>query len=1091
MPRREPLPRTLKSGRPHLLLTIALLSVTGCGDEEGRGDFDTPHAAHEQALFGGPILEDEGISIFGDFDRDGYTNDVDCDDLDPTINPGAPEGSDSVDNNCNGVVDERAFYVNPDEGIGDDSTTCADNESGQPFRSVARAFECAKVLNLNELTNGKFDYSPFGVVSPWTYDADAADPWSLTASDGRKASSGMMLDCSADACNATLKQEGIPVRQGLARVSVWTRREDDKANPPIQLKATLEFNDTDTTTRTQTLTRTAGEGRAASVDREEIPFMYPDWQYMEATFQVPEDATEASLTFYLDSDESMDESTVYLDDASFQVVPNLGFDEYTNVASMSLTDHGWSQRELAGYSGVAEVVNSRALSGRAGNQNSLEMSGASIVDSVLIPINNSEDSRPHLRPTFALSAWYRAQGDCGFAACELTFEMTWCRNSSCTSAHSWRPSVVETWTPDTSTWGESPWREVTLGPVSAPRRASFLRITIKSDVPSDSKVWVDSLDLDASHLKGHAVMLQGGSYAESCLAVPSSGASDAHPFLIAPQNGHDAIFEGTTFENDALGCQHVVRSVTSTDNKFNRSVFYARSQNFTVFRGISFNVGEFTDKAHHAIDIGNRYGDELGRDKRYVKDVRIEDVVATYPAVDNDMAIPVTIRNCIGCTVTGSRFTGGSVGVNIDGRRHSGWGFTVDDNIFEEQASKGMVMSVDYGHDEKNTISNNSLTINHIGIDTNLYNGTISGNDFVCNTHVGDEAISTSAMETNGRDITAQHNTFLNCGTAFKTRTEDLENFPNFDEPTLADDITINADDTITVPVKTTIDKGLPLSTHAWSHKIDSVGNRLGRLFICTGPTCLEQVKDSGSTFTEFIDTGATLRGEVVDFIRDTPTTGRLKVDIHSQPAGLEHHALEDIIDNINENSTTDQPFNAVWMINYTDINISQNHSRVCTPPDTSGDLQSTESFFFTTSFKRRNHKGGVSMRNITIQDNYVCHADADGTMVGSNGSPSIQLDGIAEGFHLDDFYLYGADKGILLRSLDDYAAEVASTFSISINTSISIDETMVIINSNKYFQDDSEMDWYRSASVTVKPSSDPSGTFSRTCDNTKMPSCP
>ncbi|MCB0567342.1 MAG: SBBP repeat-containing protein, partial [Phaeodactylibacter sp.] len=41
-----------------------------------------------------------------DIDGDGFCNDVDCDDAEPAINPGAEEVLDSLDNNCNGMIDE-------------------------------------------------------------------------------------------------------------------------------------------------------------------------------------------------------------------------------------------------------------------------------------------------------------------------------------------------------------------------------------------------------------------------------------------------------------------------------------------------------------------------------------------------------------------------------------------------------------------------------------------------------------------------------------------------------------------------------------------------------------------------------------------------------------------------------------------------------------------------------------------------------------------------------------------------------------------------------------------------------------------------
>ena len=69
-----------------------------------------------------------------DNDGDGYSSDVDCDDNEPDVHPDAQEVCDTVDNNCDGVVDEDAvdavtyFADNDGDGYGDDdngtSTVC-------------------------------------------------------------------------------------------------------------------------------------------------------------------------------------------------------------------------------------------------------------------------------------------------------------------------------------------------------------------------------------------------------------------------------------------------------------------------------------------------------------------------------------------------------------------------------------------------------------------------------------------------------------------------------------------------------------------------------------------------------------------------------------------------------------------------------------------------------------------------------------------------------------------------------------------------------------------------------------------------------
>lgn len=50
----------------------------------------------------------ESDSNGGDQDGDGYAFDQDCNDRDAMVHPGADELCDSVDNNCDGVIDEGA-----------------------------------------------------------------------------------------------------------------------------------------------------------------------------------------------------------------------------------------------------------------------------------------------------------------------------------------------------------------------------------------------------------------------------------------------------------------------------------------------------------------------------------------------------------------------------------------------------------------------------------------------------------------------------------------------------------------------------------------------------------------------------------------------------------------------------------------------------------------------------------------------------------------------------------------------------------------------------------------------------------------------
>jgi hypothetical protein len=90
-----------------LLLLVPLALACRTGDKVPDGDLDV----------------DTGALASTDADGDGFPASEDCDDTDATINAGAIETCDGVDNDCDGEIDEGVsdtWYADADgDGYGD------------------------------------------------------------------------------------------------------------------------------------------------------------------------------------------------------------------------------------------------------------------------------------------------------------------------------------------------------------------------------------------------------------------------------------------------------------------------------------------------------------------------------------------------------------------------------------------------------------------------------------------------------------------------------------------------------------------------------------------------------------------------------------------------------------------------------------------------------------------------------------------------------------------------------------------------------------------------------------------------------------
>jgi len=168
------------------------------------------------------LLDTGGLS--DDADGDGLTGDEDCDDLDPSVYPGAEEVCDGVDNNCDGQIDEgvlNTYYDDVDgDGFGDptgaeEACAPAAGQSTNPDDcddTDASVYPGAEEL-CDSIDNNCDGIVDDGDIQTWYADADNdgfGDP--ETSIEECAPPSGWVLDASdCDDADAAVNPDGTEV----------------------------------------------------------------------------------------------------------------------------------------------------------------------------------------------------------------------------------------------------------------------------------------------------------------------------------------------------------------------------------------------------------------------------------------------------------------------------------------------------------------------------------------------------------------------------------------------------------------------------------------------------------------------------------------------------------------------------------------------------------------------------------------------------------------------------------------------------------------------------------------------------------------
>ncbi len=122
-----------------LIAPLLGLAATGCGDKDDDEAGEDTSIELDDGGDGSDGGDDDDDTLPSDLDNDGWGDEIDCDDNNPDINPGADELCNEVDDDCDGDIDEEAvdgipLYGDADgDGYGDEdyATVGCEAEEGK------------------------------------------------------------------------------------------------------------------------------------------------------------------------------------------------------------------------------------------------------------------------------------------------------------------------------------------------------------------------------------------------------------------------------------------------------------------------------------------------------------------------------------------------------------------------------------------------------------------------------------------------------------------------------------------------------------------------------------------------------------------------------------------------------------------------------------------------------------------------------------------------------------------------------------------------------------------------------------------------